>query len=154
MKAAALDNDDGPEGALREALQLDPTFTIGSSDNLRQQQAIAAWQAFLQRSDLTREQQVFAWWRIGSLAAYNFNPDQGESADVALAAQALAKVHEVAGTLISNETLNAATVYGTLPGKPAERAQRLATAYRWLFTRTEAMIDESVPLINHNGYGI
>ena len=140
--------------ALRNTMQLDPTFTVGLSEKLRQPRAIAAWTAFLQRKDLTREQQVFAWWRIGSLAAYNFDPARGETADFALADRALVKVHEIAKDQISLETLNTATVYGGLPGKPTDRAQRLAKAYRWLFTRTDAMVKHSAARINRNGYAI
>lgn len=140
--------------AFRDAVQLDPTFTTGSGDGLGQQRAIEAWKEILERDGLTREQQVFAWWRIGSLAAYNFDPKRGEAADLALAETAFVKVFSVADELISNETLNTATVYGTLPGKPIDRARRLAKAYRWLFTRTDAMVNESAQLVNHNGYGI
>lgn len=140
--------------ALRDAMQLDPSCTFVANEKLRQRKAIAAWTDFLKRKDLTREQEVFAWWRIGSLAAYNFNPTFGETADTALAERAFVKLREIAKDQISIETLNASTVYGALVGKPTDRARRLAIAYRWLFTRTDAMVQLSAPGINHNGSAI
>lgn len=110
--------------------------------------------AFLEREHLTREQQVFAWWRIGQLAGGNFDRSLGETADFPLAKRAFVKVQEIAEDLISNETLGAARFYGGIPGDPHDRARRLAIAYRWSCTRTDAMVDQSATRINHNGYGI
>ena len=138
----------------RNAISGDSTFGHDSTKHVGQRQSIADWQSALREVNLTREQQVFAWWRIGSLAAYNFDVARGETHDYALAAKAFEHVHAIGGDLISLETLNAATVYGTLRGVPAERASRMAMSYRWLFTCTDAMIAESVSRINHNAHCI
>ncbi|MCA9138878.1 MAG: hypothetical protein KDB00_19035 [Planctomycetales bacterium] len=135
-------------------MQLDPLYVTEPQESVNQLRAIKTWKQFVEQPGLTKGQQVFAWWRIGSLAAYNFDVDRGESADVTLAAKAFQRVHAIGGDLISRETLNTATVYGTLGGEPADRALRLAESYRWLFTRTDQMIAASVPEINHNGHCI
>ncbi|MEZ6088424.1 MAG: hypothetical protein R3C05_10435 [Pirellulaceae bacterium] len=120
-----------------------------------QQQSIENWSRVLRQKDLTRQQQIFAWWRIGSLAAYNFNAEEGETADNDLAARAFGRVLSIGHDLISWETLNAATVYATLGEDTGQqRAVRLVLGVQWLATRTEAMVEQSARLVNHNGFCI
>lgn len=140
--------------SFEKALTGDSSYGRDPEKHLGQTQSIAAWQAIVNSDGLTREQQVFAWWRIGSLAAYNFDVARGESNDNDLAAKALERVHAIGGELISRETLNAATVYGSLGGDHEQRATRKETADDWLRSRTDAMIANSVKHINHNGYCI
>ncbi|TWU04801.1 M56 family metallopeptidase [Stieleria varia] len=137
-----------------KAIAGDSTFGGDSTTHVGQRQSIANWQAALEHGGLTREQKVFAWWRIGSLAAYNFDVNSGETHDYDLAAKAFEQVHAIGGDLISRETLNAATVYSSLGRDAEERAARREIAHRWLNTRTDAMIADSVQHINHNGYCI
>ncbi|MEW4491015.1 M56 family metallopeptidase [Thalassoglobus sp. JC818] len=137
------------------AYDSDPSFGRASIKHTDQRGTIANWNRALQQDDLTREQQIFAWWRIGSLASYNFNAGQGETADNDLAAKAFRKVLFIGHGLISRETLNAATVYATLGGGTREdQASRMEFAKQWLVTRTEAMVVQSAWLVNHNGYCI
>lgn len=137
------------------AYDSDPSFGRASIKHTDQRGTIANWNRALQQDDLTREQQVFAWWRIGALAAYNFNAGQGETADNDLAAKAFRKVLSIGNDLISRETLNAATVYATLGGGTREdQASRMEFAKQWLETRTDAMVVQSAWLVNHNGYCI
>lgn len=144
--------------ALLRAMQSDPTFATSPPNPLAgpftQRQAIQAWRSFLALPKLTRDEQVFAWWRIGSLAAYNFDAARGETHDYALAAKAMEQVHAIGGDLVSRETLNAATVYSGLGNDHQERAARREIATRWLNTRSAAMITDSVQYINHNGHCI
>ncbi|MCS7468744.1 hypothetical protein NZK35_18985 [Stieleria sp. ICT_E10.1] len=137
------------------AYDSDPSFGRASIKYTDQRGTIANWNLALQQDDLTREQQVFAWWRIGSLASYNFNAGHGETADNDLAAKAFRKVLSIGHDLICRETLNAATVYATLGGGTREdQASRMEFAKQWLATRTDAMVVQSAWLVNHNGYAI
>ncbi|KAA5547248.1 M48 family metalloprotease [Roseiconus nitratireducens] len=137
------------------AYDSDPSFGRASIKHAGQRQKIANWNRVLQQDGLTREQQIFAWWRIGSLAAYNFNAGQGETADNDLAAKAFRKVLSIGNDLVCRETLGAATVYATLGGGTREdQASRIEFAKQWLTMRTEAMVVQSAWLVNHNGYGI
>ena len=138
--------------ALRAAMDPDPSYTSGTADGLTQPAAIVAWKEFLERDDLTREQQIFAWWRVGALYAYNLAPSRGESADYEKAERAFAKTRKLSGAFVTRESLNSATVWASLPGTENERARRLAIAFRWLFTRCNDDVDGSAELINRNGY--
>lgn len=141
--------------ALREAMAVDPSFArTETKSSFRQATAVAAWKRFLERNDLTKEQRVFAWWRVGSLCAYNFDPSHGETADFEQAERAMERVRKIIPGLISDETLNSATVFGTLPGSPTDRARRLSEAFNWIATRTEKDIDDSVSRVNRAGYVI
>ena len=137
------------EEALRKAQLADPSY---ASDYMPQQVAIRTWREFLQRDDLSSEQEAFAWWRIGSLAGTIFDTKRGERADYELATESFAKVRELSGDRINMVSLNTATMFGSLPGQPAERARRMATSYRWLFSRTASMLDESARHINQIGH--
>jgi len=139
------------ELAIRQAMEADPSYTSGSGRALTQAGAIAAWKRFLERRDLTKEHQVFAWWRIGSLYAYNLDPRRGEKSDIEQAKSALAKTREVFPGLVTVETLNSATVYGTLSGAPLVRARRLAEAFNWLAARSNDDLERSAKVVNRSG---
>ncbi len=140
--------------ALREAMAADPTFTTEMRSGLTQAGAVAGWKQFLQRSDLTKEQQVFAWWRLGSLYAYNFDRSRGETADWEQAERAMEQVRRIVPGLVSEETLNSATVFAGIPGAPSDQARRLAGSFNWLATRSEGDVDNSVSRVNRMGYVI
>ncbi|WP_182870925.1 M56 family metallopeptidase [Rhodopirellula sp. JC639] len=149
------EGSDETEQLFQTAYDSDPSFGRASIKHADQRGTIANWNRALQQDDLTRAQQIFAWWRIGSLAAYNFNAGQGEAADNDLAAEAFRKVLSIGNDLVCRETLGAATVYATLGGGTREdQASRTKFANQWLATRTDAMVVQSAWLVNHNGYAI
>ena len=127
---------------------------IAQSPKLGQLESVAMWLRFLQRSDIDDGMRVFGTWRIGSIYAYNFDVSRGEKPDSQQAAVWLSKVRTTAPELVSNETINATTVYGTLSGNPLEQAERLAEAYRWLATRNDDVFRSSAKRINALGYVI
>jgi hypothetical protein len=129
--------------ALREAMNADASFTSSAVAVLPRDAAVGAWRRLLQRTDLSKEQQAFAWWRIGSLLAYNFDPMQGESADYAQAGRAFTQARELLSDIVCAESLNAATVYAGLPGTPIDRARRISTAFNWIATRTDKDVERS-----------
>lgn len=137
-------------------MDLDPTFTMVENAYLSQEKAVSAWRALLDRDDLSDGQKVFSQWRIGSLYAYNFEPQRGEKSYTDRAAEAFLKVQDQMPSLVSIETLNGATVYGSLPGTPEQRAQRLGEAFKWIATkgRDKQTIRHSARLINRSGYAI
>ena len=139
------------ERALLDALQRDPSYSRGAAEALTQETAIAEWKRFLRRDDLTKEQRIFAWWRIGSLCAYNFDAGRGETADNEQAERAFAKSRAVLPWLVSFETLNGATVNGSLTGTAKARAARLADAFQWLAARNDADVRRSAPIVNDRG---
>ena len=144
---------DETQELFQAAFDSDSSFGRVSLKHAGQQQTIENWHRVLQQNDLTRQQQVFAWWRIGSLAAYNFKANEGETADDDLAARALGQALSLGHDLVCRETLNAATVYATLGGGTRQqRAARLELGRQWLSTRTDAMVLESAQVVNHRGY--
>jgi len=138
----------------REAKAADPLFRIVTGADITQKGAIAGWQRFLQRSDVTKEQRVFACWRIGSLYLYNFDARHGETADVEKGKQAMQRVRQIMPGLVSQETLNSATTYGTCAGTATDLAQQLAQSLKWITTLSDKDIDDSAPRINRAGYVI
>lgn len=132
-----------------EAFKSDPTY---SDEPLSQIDSINLWRGALRNDKLTPGERAFAWWRIGSQAATNFDTDAGEQPQYDLAEMAFGRIRELAEDWISLETLNAATAYGGLPGTPDRRAARMAESYIWLMTRTDEMVRQSATRINHNGY--
>lgn len=140
--------------AFREAMNADSSFTSSAVAVFPRDAAVNAWRRFLQRTDLSKEQRAFAWWRIGSLLAYNFDPRRGESADYVQAEQAFAQARELLSDIVCAESLNAATVYAGLPGTPMDRARRISTAFNWIATRTDEDLERSSYQINQSGYVI
>ncbi len=142
--------------ALKEAMQCDATTASNATEGgpITQSGAISAWKRLLQRRDLSAEQRVFACWRLGSLYAYNFDAKRGEKPDMAQAAEWFQKARALQPGLVSRETINATTVWGTFPGTPAQQAERLAEAYRWLTSRDAEMFDSSAATINALGFAI
>ena len=140
--------------ALRAAMDADLSYSNKTGGGITQRSALAAWKRLLERKDLTIEQQIFAWWRIGSLYAYNFDRNRGETADFEQAEQAFAKVRQLDPDLISSETLNTATVYAGIPGPLEARTRRLSESFHWLATRSEKDIDRSAHRINRSGNGL
>jgi hypothetical protein len=139
------------EIALSEAMDSDASYTKKTGVFCPRDEAVAAWFHVLERRDLAKEQQIFAWWRIGSLYSYNFDVNRDEKSDDKKAALAMGKVRKLVPWLVAHETLNSATVYGTIAGSQAERVPRLADAFNWLMTRTEEDIDRSARQVNSNG---
>jgi hypothetical protein len=151
-KAMAGDPSFTSDATRREAKAADSSFPIATSSDIAQASAIAGWKRFLERNDLTKEQQVFAWWRLGSLYACNFDRSRGERADVEQGEGAIERVRKIIPGLVSFETLNSATVFGSLEGAPSDRARRLAEALNWLATLSEKDVDNSVARVNPAGY--
>jgi len=129
----------------------DPTFSRRTTTR-KQATAVAAWKHFLERDDLSKEHEVFAWWRLGSLLSYNFDIQRGEKPDLREAERAMKRVRIIDPDLVSGETLSSATIFGSLPGKPEARVQRLAKAYNWISTRGEKQISKSISRVSHVGY--
>lgn len=140
--------------ALRKAMDGDPTFKRGGGARRTQSAAIKSWKEFLERTDLAREQQVFGWWRIGSIYAYNFDRKRGETADLEQAKLAVERVRTIIPGLISTETLNSATIFGSMPGEPLVRAQRLSKAFNWMANLSEKDISDSISRVHRTGYVI
>ena len=136
--------------AFKEAMKRDLSFGIGKGRT--QHGAIEAWEDFLRRED-SRERRAFAIWRLASLWAYNFDPiERKEKPDMQRAEKLLQQVRELIPEIISNETVNAGTLYASLPGDPAARAARKADVYRWFKTRTREMIVDSTARVSRDGY--
>jgi hypothetical protein len=133
--------------AMREAMNSDPNYAAEATRD----RAIAAWKRYLERDDLTNEQQGFALWRLGALYAYNFDPSRGETADFDQAETTIVKARALFSNLVTVESLNSATVYGGLPGVPIDRARRLTEAFKWLNARNQGDIDRSAERVNHLG---
>jgi hypothetical protein len=138
------------ETALRKTMDADATYT-GTQGFHPRDIAVAEWKELLKRTDLTKEQQGFAWWRIGSLYGCNFSRARGEGPDFKLSEEAFIKARELLPNLVCTESLNCATVYATVPGPLAERAGRLAESFNWLATRTSEDVDRSAKLVNTAG---
>lgn len=139
------------ERALLDAMNGDPTYAVDGKGGVTQEAAIAGWRRFLEREDLAKEQRGFAWWRIASLYAYNFDPSRNETADFARAEEALKKARELLSEVVGFESLNSATVNAGLPGPSTDRAQRLAESFKWIFTRGEKDIDASAERVSDSG---
>src|SRR6266436_6518704 len=127
--------------ALRRAMDTDSTFTSKTGIALTQDGAIAGWKRLLERDDLSNHQRAFAWRRLGALYSYNFDPARGEKAAYAESEQALRKARSLLSNLVTNESLNSATVYATLTGKPSDKARRLSEVFHWLAARTDEEVD-------------
>ena len=138
------------ELALRDAMNADPNFDFNHTDP-RRADAIEAYQWLLQRDDLTKEQEAFAWWRLGALYVYNLDPRLGEKPDYEKGEDAYIKARKLFGDLVSFESLNSATVYGSLPGEPAVRTRRLAESFNWLMSLGNEDIDRSAETVNKLG---
>lgn len=139
------------ECAFKDALEQDPSFTTGT-ECCPQKDALAAWSAFVQRENVAVELQVFGYWRIGSLRAYNFDPAKGEGPNYDRAEVAFQRMMEVSPDLVSFETLNGRTVYATLPGPANVKAKRLAQSYRWARTLDRRAIETSCQRVNTAGW--
>jgi hypothetical protein len=141
------------ERALRKAMDADPTVTSGNPRELNQPGAIRAWTEFLQRDDLTKEQQAFAWWRLGALNSYNLNRARGETPDRQAALAAYEKARELLSDVISFESLNTATNWGSFRrvGTESEELARLANSFNWLHTRTDDDVKRSALVVTANG---
>jgi hypothetical protein len=138
--------------AIRKAMELDPSYASGTGNGLSRDAAVAAWRELLDRANLIQEQQIFAWWRIGSLYAYNMDRSRGEAPDYKEAELAFAKIRALAPNLVSLETLNSATISGTLPGTPEDRMRRLSANLKWIAALNPTDIDNSALRINRLGY--
>jgi len=138
------------EEAFVEALDKDASFSSIMKFH-PQKEAIAAWTRLLQRNDLTDEMKVFAYWRIGSLYAYNHDPEAGERRDGPRADKALLKALEVDPHLISRETLNARTVFASGTISPKARASRYVGQYRFIRSIKDSWIDASVDRVRDYG---
>lgn len=149
MPAASL-NWTEAEIAFKEAMNRDLSHGVGKGRT--QPGAIAAWEKFLKREDAAAEQRVFATWRVASLWAYNYDPKRGETYDMAKAEKWFKKARAIMPDLISYETINATTVYASLPGTPSEQARRKAECYRWLRSRTPEMINASERTVHRGGW--
>jgi len=135
--------------AFWECMQRDASFSsvIGFRP---QQDAIAAWSRFLERGDLTKDMRVFALWRIGSLYGYNHDSVAGEKHDDERSGAALLAALAVDAQLISNETLNARTVYAVGVPSTIERVRRCVDQYRYVTTIDPAWADASAERVDDN----
>ncbi|KPK99301.1 MAG: hypothetical protein AMK75_06770, partial [Planctomycetes bacterium SM23_65] len=139
---ALAETIEGPGGAL-------PEGTTRS-----QLTSIAAWKRFLEREDITDEHRVFAYWRLGALYAYQFREERGERSYPSEAEEAFTRAIETVPDLVSWETIQASHFLTGMGGVPADRARRLAKAYRWFAGRTEAMIRKWAGRVNGYYYVI
>jgi hypothetical protein len=135
--------------AFREAMNADPNYT--TNEVASRDVAVKGWQQLLLRQGLSQEQRAFAWWRIGSLFAYNYDASRGERADNARAENAFKEARRLFDGLVCGESLNAATVYSSIPGEPSDQARRLSEAYTWIMTRTEEDVKSSAQRVNKSG---
>lgn len=150
-RSAALAN--GPawtaaEAAFKTAMNEDLSYGVGGGRT--QQKAIAVWEVFLKREDVLPQQRLFATWRIGSLCSVNMYPS--DKPDMARAAKLFKQARAMMPEMISVETINSTTIYGSLDGTDTERAERKTECYRWLRTRTPAMIESSAAAVDANGH--
>jgi hypothetical protein len=138
--------------AFKEAMNKDLSFGLG--EGRTQMGAVRAWEELIKRDDISDQQRLFATWRMGCLLSGNFDPERGESPDFDRSEKLLKKAMNMIPGLLCNETINSATLYGTLPGTALEKANRLAESYRFLKTTTQKMYSESATYINKNGRAI
>jgi hypothetical protein len=89
--------------------------------------------------------------KLSPVRAYNFDVGRGESADQLQAERAFMEARNRFGNFVCVESLNAATIYGTMPGKPDDKARRLAEVFNWIAARGEEDIKKSAPIVNRSG---
>ena len=146
--------DEGPDSALKNAKNQDPTFNILISRDTPEETAraikeaaIGQWKALLKRSDLSAAQKTFARWRIGELLSVQYPSSLAEAEQSAPILQTARD-----SGFLSEEVFNAATLYATSSIEPFERERRLAESYAWLRSISDADIVRNAPLINRYGY--
>ncbi len=143
------------EIALREAMDEDsvawdirPVAKQVERDAKRRT-AIASWENFLTREDLTLEMQIYAWKKIG-FHFYALHVPGKPHFHKADAFQAFEKVLSIDPEYVCGDTIQTAYFLGSfvnmsIPGKsPLARVQKVLDCREWLRTRTDDMITRSV----------
>lgn len=137
--------------AFKKAMASDLSF--GSGEGRTQPGAIAAWDQFLARDDISPEQRLFATWRIGSLCSTILDPVvRKEKPDQARAEKALAEARDMIPDLICREKLNAVTLHATAPGTNTDRACWLTQGYRWIRSIAQETVEASASRVSGSGF--
>lgn len=148
-RADAEHPTDAAHLAFKEALDKDLSYGVG--EGRTQPGAIHAWEEFLECDGRSKEQELFAMWRIASLCAYSFDSKRGEKPDMARAMEFFTKTREHIPGLVCHEMINATTQYASMPGDQMEQAMRKAEGYRWIRTRTDEMVMNSAATVSRTG---
>jgi hypothetical protein len=133
-------------------MDIDPTFNIGPE--FTGLGAIAEWKKVLQRDDITEEQRLFATWSLAGLYCTKLDHKKGGKPDFAKSKDTFKQVLQMRPGFYSEEIFNAASMYGTHPGSPSERADLLSESYLLLMGATTDQLKNSAVKINRLGYSI
>lgn len=140
-----------------EAVTSDPKYFRGDiNDPLRptREDAINAWESFLQHDDLPREYEFIANWRLAAFHLYSMDPSKGDRPSYQKGEAYLDKALKVIpDDVVSTETVFAWSLWGnSIHSLPlSEGLDRQAKAYRWLRGITPDQLSQAAQ--NTNGHG-
>ncbi len=132
-------------------IAMNKDLSFGEGEGRTQKDAILAWEEILYRKDISDEQRLFATWRIGCMLCGNYDPKRREKPDFTRGEKMLKDAMYIIPNLYCKETINSATLYGSLPGTKLEKAVRLAESYKFIKTATSEKIIQSAKRVNRNG---